>query len=149
MFAKRLGRPDVVAVQVIADGVHVADELLRVMLAAARGRWTLVSNATAASSLGDGELVLGETGVTARDDPVRRPDGTIAGSAAKLLDGVRRAADSGTALGDVLAAASERPAALLGREDVGCIRLGARADLVVLGDDLEVHEALLEGRSLL
>ena len=138
-----------VTVQVIADGVHVADELLRVMMAAARGRWTLVSNATAASSLGDGELVLGETGVTARDDPVRRPDGTIAGSAAKLLDGVRRAADSGTALGDVLAAASERPAALLGREDVGCIRLGARADLVVLGDDLEVHEALLEGRSLL
>jgi N-acetylglucosamine-6-phosphate deacetylase len=132
----------------IADRVHVADELLRLVLAAARGRWTLVSDATAASGLGDGELLLGEVRVIAERGVVRRPDGTIAGSAAKLLDGVRRVADTGAALGDVLAAASERPAALLGRQDIGRIRLGARADLVVLGDDLEVHEVLLEGRSL-
>jgi len=48
-----------VTVQIIADRVHVADELLQVVLAAARGRWTIVSDATAASSLGDGELLLG------------------------------------------------------------------------------------------
>ncbi len=137
-----------VTVQMIADRVHVADELLRLVLAAARGRWTLVSDATAASGLGDGELLLGEVRVIAERGVVRRQDGTIAGSAAKLLDGVRRVADTGAALGDVLAAASERPAALLGRQDIGRIRLGARADLVVLGDDLEVHEVLLEGRSL-
>ena len=137
-----------VTVQIIADRVHVADELLRVVLAAARGRWTLVSDATAASRLGDGDLLLGEVHVTAGQGVVRRPDGTLAGSAATLLDGVRRVADIGAALGDVLAAASERPAALLGREDIGRIRLGARADLVVLGDDLEVREVLLEGRSL-
>ena len=72
----------------------------------------------------------------------------IAGSAAKLLDGVRHLAGLGVALGEVLAAASERPATLLGRENLGRVRLGARADLVVLGDDLEVHEVLLEGRSV-
>jgi N-acetylglucosamine-6-phosphate deacetylase len=137
-----------VTVQIIADRVHVADELLQVVLAAARGRWTIVSDATAASGLGDGELLLGEVRVTAEQGAVRRPDGTIAGSAATLLDGVRRVADSGAALGDILAAASERPARLLGREDIGRIGLGARADLVVLGDDLEVHEVLLEGRSV-
>jgi N-acetylglucosamine-6-phosphate deacetylase len=137
-----------VTVQIIADRVHVADELLRVVLAAARGRWTLVSDATAASRLGDGDLLLGEVHVTAGQGVVRRPDGTLAGSAATLLDGVRSVVGIGAALGDVLAAASERPAALLGREDIGRIRLGARADLVVLGDDLEVREVLLEGRSL-
>jgi len=131
----------------IGDGVHVADDLLRLVLAAARGRWTLVSDATAASGRGDGELLLGEVRVVAERGVVRRLDGTIAGSAAKLLDGVRRVAGTGAALGDVLAAASERPAALLGRQDIGRIRLGARADLVVLRDDLEVHEVLLEGRS--
>jgi N-acetylglucosamine-6-phosphate deacetylase len=137
-----------VTVQMIADRVHVADDLLRLVLAAARGRWTLVSDATAASGLGDGELVLGEVRVVAEGGVVRRQDGTIAGSAAKLLDGVRRVADTGAALGDVLAAASERPAALLGRKDIGRIQIGARADLVVLGDDLQIHEVLLEGRSL-
>ena len=137
-----------VTVQIIADQVHLADDVLRLVLAAAAGRWTLVSDATAASSLGDGELVLGEVRVMARHGVVRRQDGTIAGSAAKLLDGVRRVADTSTALGNVLAAVSERPAALLGRGDIGRIRLGARADLVVLGDDLDVREVLLEGRSL-
>ncbi len=135
-----------VTVQIIADPVHVADDLLRVVLAAANGRWTLVSDATAASGLGDGELVLGEVRVIAESGVVRRPDGTIAGSAAKLLDGVRRVVELGAALGDVLAAVSERPAALLGRGDVGRVRLGARADVVVLGDDLEVRDVLLEGR---
>ena len=137
-----------VTVQIIADQVHLADDVLRMVLAAAAGRWTLVSDATAASGLGDGELVLGEVRVIAQHGVVRRPDGTIAGSAAKLLDGVRRVADTGAALGHVLAAVSERPAVLLGRGDIGRIRLGARADLVVLGDDLEVREVLLEGRSL-
>jgi len=48
-----------VTVQIIADRVHVADELLQVVLAAARGRWTIVSDATAASSLGDGDFSWG------------------------------------------------------------------------------------------
>jgi len=137
-----------VTVQLIADGIHVADDLLRVVLAAAPGRWTLVSDATAASGHGDGEFLLGEMRVIAKDGVVRRADGTIAGSAAKLLDGVRHVAALGAALGDVLAAVTERPAALLGREDVGQIRLGACADLVVLGDDLQLHEVLLAGRSI-
>jgi N-acetylglucosamine-6-phosphate deacetylase len=55
----------------------------------------------------------------------------------------------GAPLGEVLAAATERPAALLNNEDVGQIRLGARADIVVLDDELAIHEVLLEGRSLL
>jgi N-acetylglucosamine-6-phosphate deacetylase len=138
-----------VTVQVIADGSHVADELLLVVLTAAKGRWNLVSDATAASGLGDGEFFLGEVHIVAEHGVARREDGTIAGSAAKLLDGVRHLADLGVPLGDALAAASERPARLLGREDLGRIRLGASADLVVLDDDLEVRDVFLEGKPLL
>jgi N-acetylglucosamine-6-phosphate deacetylase len=138
-----------VTIQVIADGVHVADDLLLLVLSAARGRWNLVSDATAASSFGDGEHLLGEVRVFAEGGVVRRQDGTIAGSAAGLLDGIRHMAKLGAPLGEVLAAATERPAALLNSEDVGQIRLGARADIVVLDDELAIHEVLLEGRSLL
>jgi N-acetylglucosamine-6-phosphate deacetylase len=147
LAAAALAEP-LVTIQMIADPVHLADDLIRVVLTAAKGRWTLVSDATAASGLGDGELVLGEVRVVADHGVVRREDGTIAGSGAKLLDGVRRVAGLGASLGDVLAAASERPAALMGREDIGRICVGARADLVVLGDDLEVREVLVQGRSL-
>jgi len=137
-----------VTLQLIADGVHVADELLRVVLAAAPGRWNLVSDATAASGLGDGEVLLGEVHAVAAQGVVRREDGTIAGSAARLLDGIRHLAGIGAELGGVLAAATERPAALLGRADLGRLRLGASADLIVLGDDLELDEVLLGGRPL-
>jgi len=147
LAAAALAEPRV-TIQMIADPVHLADDLIRVVLTAAKARWTLVSDATAASGLGDGELVLGEVRVVADHGVVRREDGTIAGSGAKLLDGIRRVAGLGASLGDVLAAASERPAALMGREDIGRIRVGARADLVVLGDDLEVREVLVQGRSL-
>jgi N-acetylglucosamine-6-phosphate deacetylase len=137
-----------VTLQVIADGVHVADDMLRLVLTAGRGRWNLVSDATAASGLGDGEFLLGEVPVVAEGGVVRRGDGTIAGSAAKLLDGVRHLAALGVELGEVLSAASERPAALLGREDLGQIRVGAPARLVVLGDDLVLEDVILDGRSL-
>lgn len=137
-----------VTVQVIADGVHVADDLLRIILSSARGRWSLVSDATAASGLGDGKMLLGEVPVFAEGGVVRRGDGTIAGSGATLLDGVHHLAELGAPLGDVLAAVSERPGRLLGRDDVGRITIGSRADLVVLTDDLRLQDVLLEGRSL-
>ena len=138
-----------VTLQVIADGVHVADDMLRLVATAGRGRWNLVSDATAASGLGDGEFLLGEVPVVAEGGVVRRGDGTIAGSAAKLLDGVRHLAALGVELGEVLSAASERPAALLGREDLGQIRVGAPARLVVLGDDLVLEDVILDSRSLI
>jgi len=142
-----LAEPNV-TVQVIADGVHVAEDMLRLVVAAARGRWSLVSDATFASSLGDGEFFFGEVPVVAEGGVVRRGDGTIAGSAAKLLDGVRHLVDLGVGLGEVLAAATQAPARLLGREDLGQIRVGGPGDLVVLQDDLEVSGVILEGRLL-
>ena len=137
-----------VTVQVIADGVHLADGMVQLVVSAARGRWSLVSDATAASGFGDGELFLGEVPVVAKGGVVRRLDGTIAGSAAKLLDGVRYLANLGLPLGDVLSAATVRPAALVGRHDLGRIALNEPAHLVLLGDDLEVDTTIVGGRSV-
>jgi N-acetylglucosamine-6-phosphate deacetylase len=45
----------------------------------------------------------------------------------------------------VLTAVTSAPAALVGRGDIGRLRPGARADLVVLDDDLQVRETWLAG----
>ena len=48
-------------------------------------------------------------------------------------------------LADVLDAATAVPASVIGATDVGRIEIGAIADLVVLGDDLELERVLVGG----
>jgi N-acetylglucosamine-6-phosphate deacetylase len=131
-----LARADV-HVQVIADGIHLADETLLLAWRAAAGRLALVSD-------GVGPTLAGVP-VERRDGVPRRPDGTLAGGAATLLDGVRRLHRLGVPLVDAVAAATAVPARLLRRRDVGALRPGARADLLVLDDRLELRRVLLGG----
>jgi N-acetylglucosamine-6-phosphate deacetylase len=139
-----LARPDVV-VQLIADGQHLADDVVRVAWAAARGRVVLVTDATAASAGGDGTYVLAGVALEARDGAVRNGSGELAGSALTLDAAVRNACALGIDLAEALAAATEAPARLLGRRDVGVLAPGARADVVVLDDALEVDAVLVAG----
>jgi N-acetylmuramic acid 6-phosphate etherase len=70
-----------VRLQLIADGVHVADELVRLAFAAAPGRCSLVTDATSLAGRGEGQLMLGAVPITLEGGVARRPDGTIAGGA--------------------------------------------------------------------
>jgi N-acetylglucosamine-6-phosphate deacetylase len=56
------------------------------------------------------------------------PDGTIAGGASSLLCGLRHLVSVSIALPEALAAVTERPARLLGRDDVGFLHEGAEAN---------------------
>jgi N-acetylglucosamine-6-phosphate deacetylase len=142
-----LAREDV-TVQLIVDGHHLAGETVLVAWRAARGRFALVSDAVAAAGMGDGRFTLGGTQVTAEDGAVRRADGTLAGSAASIIDGVRNLHALGAPLEDALAAASSVPARIAGRTDLGRLAVGAPADVVVLDDRLEVQRVLVAGVAL-
>ena len=48
----------------------------------------------------------------------------------------------------MLAAVTERPAGVLGRHDVGHLREGSPANLVVLDDRLELCDVLVSGRPI-
>lgn len=143
-----LARSDVV-VQAIADGVHLADEVLLLAWRAAGGRLALVSDQIAAAAMGDGPARLGGVAVEVRDGVARRSDGTLAGGTATMLDGLRRLCRLGVPLEAAAAAASAVPARVLGREDIGVLRVGAGADIVVLDDSLEIRQVLVRGRPAL
>ena len=81
-----------------------------------------------------------------RDGRATLPDGTLAGGLGTLADAVRRLVSLGVPLTEALDAASGAPARLLGREDIGTLRPGARADVVVLDDELAVREVLVAGQ---
>jgi N-acetylglucosamine-6-phosphate deacetylase len=62
-----------------------------------------------------------------------------------MLDAVRNAHALGIPLAAALRAAGEAPARMARRPDLGRLEPGARADLVVLDDSLELHQVLLAG----
>jgi N-acetylglucosamine-6-phosphate deacetylase len=141
-----LARDDVV-VQLIADGVHLADDTVLVAWQAARGRVALVTDAAAPAGAGDGASVLGGREVVAAGGVVRAADGTLAGSASSMVDGVRHLHGLGVPLEDALSAASSVPARVAGRRDLGRLEPGAPADIVVLDDRLEVQRVYRAGSS--
>ena len=144
LAAVALTRPEVVAT-VIGDGHHVAVEMLRLLAAAAPGRWALVTDATAAAGMPDGPYRLAGVPVTLADGAVRNADGGLAGAAAPLVRGVRTAVDAGVDLVAAVGAATAVPARLLGRTDLGRLRPGGPADVVLLDADLAVTRVLLAG----
>jgi N-acetylglucosamine-6-phosphate deacetylase len=147
LAAVALTRPGVVAT-VIGDGHHVAVEMLRLVAAAAPGRWALVTDATAAAGMPDGPHRLAGVPVTLAEGAVRNADGGLAGAAAPLVHGVRTAVGSGVGLVAAIEAATSVPARLLGRPDLGRLRPGGPADLVLLAADLTVGRVLVGGRPL-
>lgn len=141
-----LSRRDVI-VQMIVDGVHLAPEAVLLAWAAAPGRVALVTDAMAGAGLGDGAYALGAVAVQVRDGVVRREDGVLAGSSLTMIDAVRNLHLLGVPLADALCAASEVPGRVLRDPAVGRLAVGLPADVVVLGDDLEVTRVLVAGET--
>ncbi|MDX6579169.1 MAG: N-acetylmuramic acid 6-phosphate etherase [Gaiellales bacterium] len=134
-----------IAIQLIADGVHLSDELIRVAFQAAPGRCSLVSDAVAAAGLGDGDYRLGAVEIEVRGGVARRADGTLAGSTGRLCEGLVRLGRLGIDRLDAIAAVTARPAALLGASRFGTLELGGSADVLVIDDELALQRVVAAG----
>ena len=137
---------DDVTVQVILDGHHLAEETAKVVWRTAAGRVALVTDAIAAAGVGDGSYRLGEVDVEVRDGVARRGDGVLAGSVVTMIEAVRNLHALGAPLVDAVAAATSIPARVVRRPELGVLRQGGEADIVVLDDGLEIRRVLRAGR---
>ncbi len=136
------GRGEMV-LELIADGVHVADETATTVFdLVGADHVALVSDSMAAAGRQDGRFRLGSMDVEVIGGVARvaGPDRTIAGSLSSVVDLVQRVVRAGVPLVDAVRSATHVPASVLGLDDVGRLTPGARADLVLLDDDLDpVH----------
>jgi N-acetylglucosamine-6-phosphate deacetylase len=143
---------DEVTCEVIADGVHLDDIMVRLTArAAGPGRLVLVSDAMAAAGMPDGSYQLGSQRVTVAGGVARLLEdrAAIAGSTATLADVVRHAVAAGLPVSDVAAAASTTPARVLGLADrTGALSPGLSADLVVCDDDFRPRAVMRHGEWL-
>jgi N-acetylglucosamine-6-phosphate deacetylase len=143
-----LARDDVI-VQIILDGIHLAAATASLVWRAAGGRVALVTDAIAGAGAGgsDGSYSLGSLEVQLRDGIVRGPDGVLAGSVLTMIEAVRNLHALGVPLPEALRAASTVPARVLRLREVGRIEVGRRADVVVLGEGLEIESVFVGGEA--
>ena len=136
-----------VTVELISDGIHVADPLIRATFALFPGRVALISDSIRATGLSDGTCTLGGQTVQVSGPRATLADGTIAGSVTSLSDCLRHAVQAGVPEETAIAAATTIPAQSIGAgETAGTLAPGRNADLVVLGEDLMVEGVMIGGR---
>lgn len=140
-----LARDDAYA-ELILDLHHVHPVAFRAAVAAKRGRLLLITDAIRAAGLGDGESELGGQRVTVAHGAARLADGTLAGSVLTLDQAVRNAVASGLTITNAVELATAVPADYLGLNDRGRLVEGARADIVVLDEELQVQQVFVGGR---
>ncbi len=133
-------------VGLIPDGVHVHPRVVAAAHRALGERLTIVTDAVAALGMPHGRHALGRSEVHVDATGVRLADGTLAGSDLSMDQGVRNlVAFTGGDPEAAIRAASTNPARLLEDATRGRVRAGARADLVVLDDDLRVAGTYVAG----
>ncbi|GAA4642411.1 N-acetylglucosamine-6-phosphate deacetylase [Gordonia humi] len=139
-----------VTVELIGDGVHLHPALVAdVQRTLGKRRVSLVTDAMVAAGMADGDYMLGSLDVRVRDGVARLTStDAIAGSTATMdalfartVRGLLSGPGAATVDDALLAASamcSTTPARVLGRDDIGLIAVGRRADLVVLDEELQV-----------
>jgi N-acetylglucosamine-6-phosphate deacetylase len=144
-----LTTPEVTA-ELIADGVHVDETAMRLLLQAKGAAGViLVSDGISATGMPDGKYMLGTFEVTVAGGVCRNSEGRLAGSTLTLDRALRNIVNLGVPLADALRMLTLNPATLLGIEfKKGSLRPGADADILLLDEALNITQVWTRGMSL-
>jgi len=134
----------------IADGIHVHPASIGLALRAKRGpgQIFLVTDAMSPTGTDWTEFELTGQKVYRKDGALRLADGTLAGADLTMIDAIHFVHRTiGVPLDEVLRMASLYPAQAMGISSTyGHLNRGARADFVVLGDDLDIRSTWIGGQ---
>lgn len=134
--------------QLIADGIHVHPDFIRLALRAkTRDHLMLITDSMRAAGLPDGEYDSAGNRVRVENGVSRMPDGTLAGSTLTFENGLKLVAS----LNEINLCSTSRITSLnaarsLGiHRETGSIVAGKCADIVVLGPDFSVEMTMKNG----
>lgn len=139
---------DTLRIEVIADGIHLAPEMLELIFARVpRENIMLITDSVSASWQADGATSLGGLEVEIKDGVARlQSNGALAGSTLRYPRGLKLIQElTGEPLSDLVATTSWNQARALGLTNLGKIEPGFAADLVVLNEALEVERTFVNG----
>ena len=103
-----------VVVQLIADGVHISDDLLESTLPKITGRFILTNDPISAAGLGSGTFPLGNLNIEVSNGVARNQEGTLAGGVGTLVESIERMRKFGISDSELLESVTNRPCQLIG-----------------------------------
>lgn len=139
---------DRIFAEIIADGIHVAPEVVRIFARAkGPGRIILATDATSATGMPDGHYALGGNQVHVSGGICRDDEGRLAGSTLTQDRALRNLLSwCDMRLQDALLGLTVNPAEALSLEGRGRIEPGAWADMTLLDRNLRVVKTFVTGR---
>jgi N-acetylglucosamine-6-phosphate deacetylase len=131
---------------IIADGIHVAPEVVQIFLrAVGLERSVLITDAMAAAGMPDGTYQLGPIQVEVKDGKCTN-NGTLAGSTLTMDRAVRNITKfAGWSLQQAVRAATLNATRSVGLTQHGQLSPGAEANLIVLSSDGQVRRTIVGG----
>ncbi|WP_254782304.1 N-acetylglucosamine-6-phosphate deacetylase [Bacillus sp. OK048] len=135
-------------VELIADGIHVRPEVMKLIInAKGTEGMLLITDAMRAKCLKNGTYDLGGQDVAVADGKALLADGTLAGSILKMNDSLKNITEAADlSLLEAVQMASVNPAKQLNVYDrKGSISLGKDADITVLNDEYQVEMTFCRG----
>ena len=138
---------DDVYVEMICDGVHLCDQMIR-LIAKLKGpeRMMLITDAMRASAMPDGNYTLGGLPVIVKDGCARLTTGPVAGSTLRYHNGLKRLVRlTGLPLCEAIRTTSLNQAESLGLGDRGRLEKNHIADIVLLDENLDVRKTICGG----
>ncbi|MBC1499992.1 N-acetylglucosamine-6-phosphate deacetylase [Listeria weihenstephanensis] len=137
---------DSVSVQAIVDGVHLHPGIVRLMhKIKGPDKMVLTTDALQAMGVGDGEYLFGGHQVTVKEGVARLHDGTLASSTVTMNRSLQLSTEFGTPLENSIQMATSTPATILGMANVGSIKEGFVADLVLVDEEFNVVKTWING----
>jgi N-acetylglucosamine-6-phosphate deacetylase len=139
---------DSITADLIADGIHVSPEVVKVFLhAKGHERAVLITDAISATGMPEGRYQLGPIEVEVKDGKCTA-NGSLAGSVLTMDRAVRNVTKfSEWTLRDAVRAATLNPAQAVGMTDSrGTLKPGTSADFTVLNSNGEVLKTIVAGR---
>lgn len=132
----------------IVDGIHSHQASVKIAYRLkGRDRFMIITDAMRAKGMPDGDYELGGQAVVKQHDKAVLADGTLAGSILKMNEALRNfMAYTGETLDNAWRVVSYNQAAALGLSDeIGSIKQGKYADLVLVDEELNVLTAVKKG----
>lgn len=134
--------------ELIADTIHVSVPAMQLLVKnKPADKLTLITDAMRAKGIPDGVSELGGQTVYVKNGEARLEDGTLAGSVLRMNRAVQNVVEKvGVPFTQAVDYATKNPAKTLGIYDVtGSIKVGKRADFVVINDKYDVLLTVRDG----